>query len=316
MVYEADTLRDSFFSAWALSGHLSKTYNAVTNPYPLVFDTFHKPANLDEKKSVTTRKMTSLASEVNHELFKELRDTYEITVKYNAEGIDDATWDEAESNAEDMEEEVVRILKTIYDPNAGLGIWFETNYQWRIEDVMEEAKPPQFIRVLTFTLTRVLSFKTTVFHGYGGVLIFRISGSEGTGLPGGDYTYTEAYDVIASEGYNDSEELISGHPDGHGIAIHFASDFRGTLQFKSFAKETDVGAGTHLLNSLGKILSSAEVAEVYLMTESEDTEGAVTTLRETQKIRVINLERIHIKNQLVGFIISAKIIIPSVFALV
>lgn len=316
MVYEADTLRDQIEAAWALTGHLSKTFNAVTNPYPVEFDAQKEyTASLEKRKLVTVIKNTALSNERRHELFSEINNVYEIYVRYNVEGKDEASYDEAESNTEDMEEEVIRIIKTIYDPNAVLGNFFHTDYQWRMDDKLETT-PPMLQRILQLTLTRIESQKTTVFRGFGGVLLFKVAGSEGVGLPGSDYTYTEAFDVDIDEGFDTIEEPISAHPDGDGIPIHFRGLFKGNLNCKIYAKKADVGAGTHQFNTILKTLSNQEQAEVFFIYKASDTETVPVSLEQTAKLRAVNLRRIGVKDQLNVFHLKAKLLKPTAYALV
>lgn len=318
MVYEANTLKTTLETNWALVGTLSKTFNAVTNPFPVQFSAHRQEIkSLEQKKVIEVSKRDALENTNRHELFEEVSNGYDIIIKINAQGYDKASYDQAEADAEDMEEEVVRILKANFaDPSVQLGTFFHSDYDWAQDDRYQDVGV-MLQRTLSFTLTKIRSHKTTVYIGYGGVLAFKIAGSQGSGLPGVDYTYTEAYDVFPDEGYEDIEENIQAHPDGKGVAVHFRGSFKGALQCKMYAKKADFGAGSHQLNNIYRLLTAGasknQPPEVFFLNTSKDTEGTPATLTQTIKLRVTNVRPLYVKDQLVVVQLTSTILKPSDF---
>lgn len=283
MVYEADTLKDQIEAAWALTGELSKTFNKTTNPFPVGFTTDPKGSDLQNRKSIFVKKDNVISNKQIHQHFKLDEDTFKITVKHIMQGRDLTTRDLAYSEMEDLCDEVERIIRTVYNPNTETGVFFRTNFNWA-----DETKPDsqELQHTITLYLWRILSDSTSVFHGYGGVLKFDVSESEGTGLPGSDFEYTEVYDMNVAGGIEMLEEPTGAQVGGENETIPdvFTGDFHGIATFSIMARKEEIGiAGNHLIPEIGDILASGELPKVVIIFQSKNTEGTPVTLTQSME---------------------------------
>jgi hypothetical protein len=203
MVFEADTLRDTIDTNWGLTGRLAKPSAAAAGVFPVYIYAW-KRSSIDEvatKKAVEIRKETPKENVTQHPNFEIVDDVFQITCYYELSDIDSDIWDAAESDMEDICEEVLRILDTVYSPSAGTGAFFTVTKNWTNQDDLRRTADPILRRVLTFTLSKVRSPESEVFEGFSGVLTFDVSESDNMdSAPGGDYIYTEAERVRISEG--------------------------------------------------------------------------------------------------------------------
>lgn len=283
MVFEAGTLRDQIEAAWSLSEELSKTFNEDTNQFPVEFTTDPKGVDLIGRKIILVKKENVISNKQIHQHFKLDEDTFKISVKNTMQGRDKATRDQAYTDIEDMCDEVERIIRTIYNPNTDTGVFFRTNFDWSNEN-KEDSQ--ELKHTLTLYLWRIISDSTSVFSGYGGVLKFDVSESEGTGLPGSDFEYTEVYDVNVAGGIEMSEEPTGAQAGGENETIPdlFTGDFRGIATFSIMAKKGEIGtSGNHLIPKIGDILSSGELPKVVIFFQSKNTEGTPATLTQSME---------------------------------
>ena len=79
-------------------------------------------------------------------------------------GSDESIYDQAEQDIEDMTEEVERIIKSVYDPSAGTGVFWSTNRRWLIEDKLDVSGEMrlELVRTLNLQLTRIKSRSITL----------------------------------------------------------------------------------------------------------------------------------------------------------
>ena len=159
MVAAATTLRDTIQSAWGLTGELSKvqTGSGVTLMDEVVQFWDRKQVGGNEvPKSVTIQKINDETNEqvLKHPNYNEVSDFYEITVYYRVIDVEEDNFSTSLDNIENMALEVVRILKTVYNPAAipALGIYFRTSNNWTKED-MYLGNQPELRRKLRFQLT-------------------------------------------------------------------------------------------------------------------------------------------------------------------
>jgi len=315
MVYQADSLRDTLYSNWALSAPLAKSGTSGAKGQPVYFYAHTQIPAKESRKAIIVKKTSPLESVISHPKFDEVSDIFEITCYYVNQGGSLETYDVSESNIEDMEDEVLRILKTVYNPLTGTGTFYRSNQVWQNRDDLTQLQPV-LQRVLTFTLTKVRSGLTTVFKGYGGVLAFDTSASQGNSLPASDYTYTEAFDVNWTGGYRQIEEPIDENPNGEHIPAFYTSRYDGRFNCVMSLKKADIGSGTHQLPTIGGIMTNGEVPEAVFLWAITDTEGTPATLTSSIKVRIIsqepmtNLEDIG-KIRIIGRIITPPVLVLS-----
>ena len=72
----------------------------------------------------------SVTYQAIHELFNEIVDIYEITVRYRVIDVNADNYSDSLDFVEQMGTEVVRILRTVYNPSTTLNIYFRTMNNW------------------------------------------------------------------------------------------------------------------------------------------------------------------------------------------
>lgn len=312
--FQADTLRDSIESGWALTGALAKT-SSNTMKNPVKFFAHPQVKQIPIRKAVEVRKETPLSTDVIHQKFTEINDVFEVKCRYTVEDVKNSKWDIAESRVEDMCDEVLRIVKTVYNPNAGTGVFYKTMTSWRNNDEIDKVSQV-LIRTMLLTLTRIKSEDTTVFKGYGGVLSFDTSASTGDSLPAGDYIYTEAYDVQWTGGFRQIPEIIDQNPNGEHIPVWFTGSYSGRFNCTMNIKKADfTDSGTEQIKSIGNVLNSGETADVVFLWAQTNTEGTPATLTSSISMRIISLEPAHDLEDLSKFRLIGQITKPPTYAL-
>jgi len=310
--FQADTLRDSIESGWALTGALAKT---TTNTMKNAVKFFAHPQvkQIETKKSIEVKKITPLSADVIHQKFTEVRDVFEIKCRYTVEDVKNSKWDISEARVEDMCDEVSRIVKTVYDPNAGTGVYYVSNAGWTNNDQVDKISQV-LIRTMNLTLTRIKSETTTVFKGYGGVLSFDTSASGGDSKPAADYTYTEAYDVQWAGGFRQIPELIDGTSTTDRQAVYFTGGYSGRFNCMfNMLKADFTDSGTEQLKTIGNLLTTGETAEVVFLWAVTDT--ASNTLTASVTMKVISIEPAFDLEDLSKVKLIAEITKPPTYAL-
>ncbi len=314
MTYQADILRDTLYANWGLSAPLAKSGTSGAKGQPVYFYAHSQILAKESRKAVIVRKLTPLENVISHPKFDEVSDIYEITCYYVNQGISPATYDISEANIEDMEDEVLRILKTVYDPLNGNGTFFRSNQIWQNRDNLTETS--QILqRVLTFTLTKIRSGLTTVFKGYGGVLAFDTSESSGDSLPASDYTYTEAFDVNWIGGYRQIEELVDETSNGFHIPIFFTGAYDGRFNCTMSLKKADIGSGTHQLNTIGGLRTTGEVPSIVYLWSVTTTESTPSTLTASIKVKILSIEQMMNTEDIAKVRLIGRVITPPTLTL-
>jgi hypothetical protein len=312
--FSADTLRDSIESGWTLTGALAKT-STSTMKNPIKFFAHPQVKQIPTKKAIEVRKTTPLSADIIHQKFTEVRDVFEIKCRYTVEDVKNSKWDISEARVEDMCEEVNRIVKTVYDPNTGTGVYFVSNSGWTNNDDITSISQV-LIRTMNLTLTRIKSEDTTVFKGYGGVLSFDTSESTGDSLPASDYTYTEAYDVQWTGGFKQLPELVDGTTSTDREPVWFTGGYSGRFNCTMQMKKADfTDSGTEQIKSIGNVLNSGEVADVTFLWAVTNTEGTAATLISSIPMRVISLEPTVDREDLSKFKLIGQITKPPTYSL-
>lgn len=278
----ATTLRDIMFNEWSLTGELSKTGTEIAPENVNFFDRLQVDKN-QLSKAVIIQKINPEGNEnvTAHPKFNEIFDLYELTVHFRVTSTEPDGFSDAIDKIEQMGEEVVRILKTVYDPSIPEGVYFKVSRNWTNEDYRKGQI--ELRRKLRFQLTTITSDEPEVFSGFGGVLSFDVSGSQGDNLPGSDYIYTEAYNIQSAYGTPQIEEPITGTK----IPAYFTGIFQGRINADMYLKSSDIGTGTHQINNIGREFENGETAEIILLQQYKNTDSETLTI--TTKIKVISI---------------------------
>ena len=316
MVFAADTLRNSIETNWALTGNLSKT--AADNMKEVVrFFAHPQIPGRELTKTISVRKINTAEQENETEWpdYSEIHDVFEITCRIRIRDTGEVSYDQAESDIEDMTEEVRRIVKTVYSPSAGAGNFHRARWTWSKRDTFESGEP-ELIRVLTLTLFNIVSKSTEVFDGFGGVLTFDLSASDNMDTaPAGDYIYTEAHEVRIREGTSVTEALGKDTANGARVPKLGAGRFRGTFNANIFAKKSDIGASDEKLDKIYLLQTNGQHVEAAFLHTVPNTEGTPVTLSQTSFVKVTSMMKISNDTDLVGFNLEGRLIKPSTFAL-
>ena len=308
--FEADTLRDTLESNWALTDSLGKVIT-TTIQNPVKFFAHNQVKNTERKRAVEVRKLTPLSSEINHTEFQEVTDTFEIKCRYTIESVEESQYDLAEERVEDMCNEVDRIIKTVYDPQNGTGTFFVTNFTWRNDDELD-SKSQVLVRTLTLTLKKLVAKSDEVFQGFGGILQYDTSASEGSNKPGADYTYASAYRVSISGGYKVIKEPVHGN---NKIPKRFTGNFSGIFEASLYATKDDINGTTDEdLTKLGALNSNGELNEVVFLKTAKNTEGSVVTLTESVKVQIVDFNRIYDDEELIEFRLLGDVVEQATFS--
>ena len=183
------------------------------------FDRFQVVGN-EVTKAVIVQKINAETNEtvIQHPNFNELVDIYEITVRYRVVDVNATNYSDSLDFVEQMGTEVVRILRTVYNPSSTLNIYFRTMNTWTNEDV-DVGNQRDLQRKLRFTLTTITSDDPEVYSGFGGVLVFDTSDSEGDSKPGSDYTFASVKTVDVDEGFSQIPTLTKDTSPGVGVPL-------------------------------------------------------------------------------------------------
>jgi len=313
--YGADTLRDSIESGWALTGRLAKTAAADMKETVKFFARQQIIGN-EWTKAVEVRKINTAASEneIEYPDYIEKRDVFEVTCRYRLKGSNETQFNEAEQDIEDMTEEVRRIVKTVYSPSAGNGVFHTATWNWRNRDDFNGSKP-ELIRTLILTLLNVISKSDEVFSGFGLVLTFDVSESANMdSAPAGDYVYTEAHNVQISEGFTVTEALYKNNTNGARIPRLGVGRFRGTFSARIFTKKSDIDSTAEKLNRIYLLQANGQHVEAALLHQTTNTEGTPATLSATSYAKITDMSMSTNDTNLVQYTISGRLIKPTVQA--
>lgn len=309
MVFSADTLRDIIETNWSLTGRLSKT-GTDTMKEVVYFYAYPQMMGNETTKAVTVQKINALENEtvIQHPTFNEVIDIFEIEARYRTLDVQPVVRDEAFSDLEDMTDEIVRILKTLYNPGSATGSYFKVRREWVRLDDYANSSQPDLRRRMRFSLTTLTSDSNEVYTGYGGVLVY--DRSQGTGnQPASDYEYSEVSRVQQSGGTTVVKALSRSR---RNIPQRFSGQYEGQFIMETKAKASDIGTGTsNFLNQIGAMLSNNEHPEVFLIQTVPN--GAGNSLNQSTKMVIINFEQIYPDEELATFRLTGDVFEPPVF---
>lgn len=322
--FGADTLRDSIEAAWALTGRLTKTATA-TNKEVVEFFAHPQIAGAGEfSKAVEVRKINTDESEniTRHPRFEEVTDNYEITVRYRLLGGDEDLYDQAEADMEDMCEEVIRTVRTIYDPFTNTGVFWNKTSRWAFDDQIDGRQVKMELRrIFNLQLTKINSKSAEVFQGYGGVLSFDVSASTADSKPAGDYIYTEAFNVVLQEGFRQIPELTTDTTNGLNVPLYFTGQFSGRFSCQIYAKSSDLDNTPDditKLDNIYKIQANSplvgETAECVFLHANTDTQGTLTTLTTSTKVKINSIQKEVDDENLIKLTIIGDVIAPTTWS--
>lgn len=316
MVSQAETIKNAIESGWGLTGLLDKASTIIMTEIVRFFDRDQVLGN-EVSKAIVVRKVNDDLDEniIRHPKFMEVTDVYTITVYYRVTDVSAVNFSTAMTNIEEMAKEVQRIIRTLYDPLAGIGTYFVTRSFWSRNDFVEQAQP-ELRRTLQLELTQIKSGSTEVFKGYGGVLAFDTSESVADSKDAADYTYTEAYDIEIEEGFKSIDYLTNDVTYGQNTPQWFTGKFGGTFRCEMYLKQSDVNASTvERLHKIYRIQANAplikELPTIALLHAETNTEGTVKTLTTTSYIRVSNIRKLSQVEQLTRYYLNGVIIKPT-----
>ncbi len=277
----AEILRNALSDNWSLSDPLAKVpISPVTGvQYVYFFDRAQIVKN-EKAKALVVEKIVHEGDEnrVVHPKFIEQADIYEITLYLRVTSVNPDQFDVWLLNMDNMAEETLRILKTIYDPTTTTGVFFQTRGVWENQDVYVKGAQPELRRKLRFTLTRIVSTDDEVFLGYGGVLVFDTSASTGDSLPSTDYTFTQVKNAKLREGFQQIPTLTKDTTtNGVGVPFLDRGLFSGTFFAIMYAKKSDIlGTTTEKLQNIYKTQTASTLigqqADVVFLQSATNTE--------------------------------------------
>ena len=325
MVAAATTLRNTIETGWNLTGELSKVQ---TGTGPTLMDEVvqfwdrKQVVGNEVPKSVTVEKINDEGNEsiIKHPHFNEVSEIYEITVYYRVIDVDGVNFSTSLDLIENMAQEVVRILKTVYNPSVPTNIYYRTTNTWTNED-MYLGNQPELRRKLRFQLTTITSDNSGVYPGFSGVLVFDTSASQGDSKPASDYTFLEVSGVKIREGYGLVPLLTKDVTKGVGVPFLGRGLFSGTFTAETMAARTNILGSTiekiqNIYKTQGNSPIKRQIAEVALLHELKNTAASPNTSTFTTQsfMKINDIFKDSMDTELVKYIITGTLTKPSVFS--
>ena len=322
MTAAATTLRDTISTQWALTGELSKvstgTGPTLMDEVVQFFDRLQVVGN-EVTKAVVVEKINAEGNEtvIQHPNFNELVDIYEITVRYRVVDVNAVNYSDSLDFVEQMGTEVVRILRTVYNPSSTLNIYFRTMNNWTNEDV-DVGNQRDLQRKLTFTLTTITSDDEEVYSGFGGVLVFDTSDSQGDNLPASDYTFVSVKTVDVDEGFSQIPTLTKDVSQGVGVPLLMRGQFSGTFSALMYAQKTNIiGSTVEKLQNIYRLQTNSPIvgqnAEVVLLRSNTNTEAPVSTLTRKSFMRINRMKENEPDEDLISYTVVGTLSRPTIF---
>jgi len=321
MVASSTTLRDIISSNWSLSGELSSTKfgdgNTLMDEIVQFFDRIQVIGN-EVTKAVIVQKINAESNEtiIRHPNFNEIVDVYEITVRYRVIDVDADNYSVSLDNVEQMGGEVVRILDLTYNPSTNLNIYFRTTNNWTNEDV-DVGNQRDLQRKLRFTLTSITSEDEEVYSGFGGVLVFDASESQGDTI-GSDYTFASVKTIDVDEGISQIPVLTKDISKGVGVPLLMRGQFSGTFSALMYAQKTNIiGNSIEKLQNIYRLQTNSPIAgqnaEVVLLRSNTNTESSVSTLTRKSFMKINRIKENAPDEDLVSYTIHGILTRPTIF---
>jgi len=326
MTSAATTLRTIIFNEWDsgdnLPDELSKisigTGSNLMDEVVQFFDRLQVVGN-EVTKAVIIQKINAEGNEtvIQHPNFNEIVDIYEITVRYRVIDVNADNYSDSLDNIEQMGTEVVRILRTVYNPSNTTNTYFRTTHNWTNEDV-DVGNQRDLQRKLRFTLTKITSDDNQVYSGFGGVLVFDSTASTGDDLTGGDYTFVSVKNIDTEEGFSQIPILTKDTINGVGVPLFMRGQFSGTFSALMYAQKTNIiGSGTEKLQEIYRLQTLGTIqgqnAEVVLLRSNTNTEATPSTLTRQSFMKIDRIKENEPDEDLVSYTIHGTLIRPTEF---
>jgi len=322
MVATSTALRDIISTEWVLTGELSKvsTGSGATLMDEIVqfFDRLQVVGN-EVPKAVIVQKINEEGNEtvISHPNFNEIVDIYDITVRYRITDVNTDNYSESLDFIEQMGSEVTRILKLVYNTSTSLNIYFRTVSNWPNEDV-DIGNQRDLQRKLRFSLTTITSDDEEVYSGFGGVLVFDTSDSEGDSLPVSDYAFVSVKTVDVDEGFSQIPTLTKDTSQGVGVPLLMRGQFSGTFSALMYAQKTNIIGGTvEKLQNIYKLQLNTPIqgqnAEVVLLRSNTNTENTVSTLTRKSFMKINRMKENEPDEDLVSYTVVGTLSRPTIF---
>jgi len=322
MTAAATTLRNTIETQWSLTGLLSKVVtgsgSSLMDQVVKFFDRLQVIGN-EAVKAVVIQKINAEGNEtvIKHPNFNEISDIYEVTVRYRVTDVNADNYSTYLDLIEQMGVEVVRILKTVYNPATTLNVYFLTANSWTNEDV-DVGNQRDLKRKLRFTLTTITSDDDQVYSGFGGVLVFDTSDSQGDSKPGSDYTFVSVKKIDCREGFSQIPTLTKDTSQGVGVPLLMRGQFSGRFSALMYAQKTNViGSTVEKLQNIYRLQTSSPIigqnAEVVLLRSNTNTEGTVSTLTRKSFMKINQLDENAPDEDLVSYTVTGTLSRPTIF---
>lgn len=315
MVYEAETLKNILFASWSLTGRIAKDGTPDTQR-PVFFFSREQIKDKIESKAIEVIKSTPLITQKNTEFYTNETNEFTLKIIYKLQGTTRADWDTSESDVELMENEIDTILKTVYNPQTGTGIFFASDLIWSNNDqINENEKDPYIVRELHLSLTRIISRNPKTFNTFNRSILFNVSESSNMDKPPvADRNYTEVFDVTSSQGHRIREYDVTSNQNGIGIPVYFAGRFSGLLFMKSYFTEDDIGNDASQINQMYRRQNNGELITVAIIHSHANSTGKIST--ETTLCLVNDIKKPSPMSTLKTWELSAKIIKPTIESII
>jgi len=322
MTAAATTLRDTIEAAWSLTGELSKVStgsgSTLMDEVVQFFDRLQVVGN-EVTKAVIVQKINAEGNEglIQHPNFNELIDIYEITVRYRVVDVNATNYSDSLDFVEQMATEVTRILKTVYNPSTTLNVYFRTMNNWTNEDV-DVGNQRDLQRKLRFTLTTITSDDEEVYSGFGGVLVFDTSDSQGDSKPGSDYTFVSVKNIDTDEGFSQIPTLTKDKSQGVGVPLLMRGQFSGSFSALMYAQKTNIiGSTIEKLQNIYRLQNNSPIsgqnAEVVLLRSNTNTESPISTLTRKSFMRINRLKETEFDEDLLSYTVIGTLSRPTIF---
>lgn len=265
-MYEAENLKNILETNWTLTGRLAKI-NTPNIKRPVFFFSREQIKDKIESKSIEIIKSTPLTTLKNTEFYTNETDDFLIRWTYKLQGTTISDWNISESDTELAEDEINKILKTIYDPQNGIGLFFTSDLTWSNNDKINESeRDPYIVRELRLSLTRIISRNSKVFNTFDRGIFFDVSESSNmNNPPSEDANYVEVFDITETNGHRIRKLDVTNNPDGVGIPLFYAGRFSGLLLMKSYFSEDDIGSDSSKINQIYRRQQNGELITVAIV---------------------------------------------------
>lgn len=322
MAAAATVLRDIISTEWSLTGELNKVSEGsdatLMDEVVQFFDRLQVIGN-EVTKAVIVEKINAEGNEtvIRHPNFNEIVDIYELTVRYRIIDVNADNYSDSLDFVEQMATEVVRILRTVYNPSTTTNIYFRTMSNWTNEDI-DVGNQRDLQRKLRFTLTTITSDDDEVYSGFGGVLVFDTSDSQGDNLPVSDYTFVSVKTIDIDEGFSQIPTLTKDTSQGVGVPLLVRGQFSGSFSALMYAQKTNIiGSTVEKLQNIYKLQLNTPIrgqnAEVVLLRSNTNTESSVSTLTRKSFMKINRMKENEPDEDLVSYTIIGTLSRPTIF---